>query len=208
MENWEYDAPEPKRVAELPKEANSFAEVIAALRDGTIRHVYSPPPAQHLPFAAAGLRMAGLDYSEIAEVLDLCRTPKALQTQSDITTAADRARSLTAEGLATLTREDDRSRDHLRDLTSARIDALIAPLWGIATDPDHASFLAASKLVGEHIDRHVKLNGLNAPAEHIIHTPGAERIVALVRELSPMEDADVFETAAIEDAIVIGEDIL
>jgi len=118
--------------------------------------------------AATGLRLAGASWGEIAEVLDLASpaAAKAAVTADLATTGSD------AEG-----------RDQLRDTEGERLNRLLRGVWRKATDPDSPDHLASVRAALAVIDRRIRLYGLDAPAEVVVHSPTTSEIDAWVGAL-------------------------
>lgn len=107
--------------------------------------------------AAIGLRVAGANYSEIAEVLEY--------------SSVEQARSAVERGLAATATEEDRKQ--LRDIAGRRLERLLRGLWKKATNEEHPEQLSASRTALALIDRHIRLFGLDAPSEMVIYSPTA-----------------------------------
>jgi hypothetical protein len=119
--------------------------------------------------AAVALKLGGASFTEIAEVLDLEH--------------ADRARSLVESELASRS-YDVESREILRREASARLERLLKSVWIKATSPDNPEHLPAIKVAVAVLDRHIRLNGLDAPAEVVLHTPTVAEIDQWVASLA------------------------
>lgn len=119
--------------------------------------------------AAVALKLGGASFAEIAEVLDL-ESPASARTLVENELAA---RSYDIEG-----------REILRREASARLERLLKSVWMKATDPTSPEHLPAVKVAVAVLDRHIRLNGLDAPSEVVIHTPTAAEIDAWVSSLT------------------------
>jgi hypothetical protein len=140
--------------------------------------------------AAVALRLAGASYTEIAEALAL--------------TDAKAARSAVETTLAAQTTEQ--TREQLRGEEAARLERLLRGVWGKATNPDHAEHLPAAKVALAIIDRHVRLHGLDAPAEVIVHSPTTAEIDAWVASMTAVSLTDLraLEASVVDDVIDVG----
>jgi hypothetical protein len=107
--------------------------------------------------AAVQLRVSGTSYSDIAVTLGLQDARMAL-------TVVTRELALQGDG------EDD-ARDRLRNEESARLMHLLGPVMDRATDPTDPEHLQAVRTAVTIIDRRIKLLGLDAPTEILVHTP-------------------------------------
>jgi len=134
--------------------------------------------------AAVALRLAGASYGDVAEALSIA--------------SAELARTMVESELGNrgLDRTD---RDKLRAEESARLLRLLRGVWAKATSPDHPEHLPAAKVALAIIDRHVRLHGLDAPAEVMIHTPTTAEIDAWVAEVMATSVAPLRELAAVID---------
>lgn len=118
--------------------------------------------------AALGLKIAGATYTEIANTLEYA--------------SASHARAAVESALASTVGDDDRER--MRFIASRRIERLLRGLWAKATDETSEEQIPASRTALALIDRHIKLNGLDAPSEHIIYNPGVREIEDWVKEMT------------------------
>jgi len=147
-----------------------------------------PEPRQGA--AAVALRLAGASYHEIADALSIVD--------------AAGARRMVEETLAAKSM-DPPSREMLRAEEAGRLERLLRGVWAKATDVNHPEHLASVKIAVGIIDRHIRLHGLDAPAEIIVHTPTMTEIdqwvasvtTATVGELRAME-ADVIDAESEE----------
>lgn len=130
--------------------------------------------------AAVTLRLAGASFEEIAETLNLID--------------ARQARSFVITNLAA--RVTDDSRDTLRVEESARLERLLRSVWPKATNPADAEHLPAAKIALAVIDRHARLNGLDAPTEVLVHNPTAREIDAWVAVVTQARTAEMRELEA------------
>lgn len=107
--------------------------------------------------AALQLRLANLTWEEIA-------TSVGYPTARAAMVATERA-------LVKELHEDTDSREHMREMAGARLNRLLRSVWPKAIDGEHPEHLLAASKAREIIDRHIKLYGLDAPTEVIVHTP-------------------------------------
>lgn len=112
--------------------------------------------------AALALRLAGAGYDEIADALGL--TSSAIARENVETALEARAW------------DDLAGRERMRSEAGARIERLLRSVWGKATNPDDGEHLPAVKVARELIDRYVRLYGLDAPTEVIVHNPTVSEI--------------------------------
>jgi hypothetical protein len=118
--------------------------------------------------AAVALRLSGASYADIAMTLGLSSPQAALQ-------------SVTRE---LSTRIDATSREELRALEAARLDALLDSVWAKATGVDgHDEHLEAVRTAMRLIDRRIRLYGLDAPTEVVVHTPTQTEIDVWVAQM-------------------------
>jgi hypothetical protein len=127
--------------------------------------------------AALALRLAGAGYDEVADALGL---PSAVIAREHVEVALE-ARAW----------DDVKGRDRLRTEQSARIERLLRSVWGKATNPDHVEHLPAVKVARELIDRLIRLYGLDAPTEVVVHNPTAAEIDAWVATVITAGTADL-----------------
>lgn len=138
--------------------------------------------------AAIAMRIAGANYSEIAEVLSY--------------SSANLARVAVERGLARTAGPEDR--EQLRWLEARRLERILRGLWKKATMDEidgerNEEHLPAARTALAVIDRHAKLYGLDAPTEMVVYNPTGgeiqawvERLTSQVREAFP-EEADIIE---------------
>jgi DNA-binding transcriptional ArsR family regulator len=139
--------------------------------------------------AAIALKVAGANYSEIAEVLSY--------------STVEQARSAVERGLAATASEEDRSRQ--REIASRRLERLLRGLWRKATDEDNPEHLSAARTALAIVDRHIRLWGSDAPSEMVIFSPAKgemeawiESMVKRVRQGLP-EEADIIDADVVDD---------
>jgi len=138
------------------------------------------------PAAAAALRLAGASYGEIADALEY--------------TDARSARHAVEDWLA-VQAGDPATREQLRIEAVGRLERLLRGTWAKATTPDHPEHIPAGKFALAVIDRVIRLQGLDAPAEVVVHTPTMHEIdqwVATVtgsgaESLRALEDPNIID---------------
>lgn len=114
--------------------------------------------------AAVKLRVEGTSYADIADTLGLA-TPRA-------------ALAVITDHLAVEVPAD--AKDQMRRECTAQIDALLASVWPKATDQGHIDQLPAIGRAVSLIDRKIRLHGLDAPTEVVVHTPTQSEIEAWI----------------------------
>jgi len=148
------------------------AEELAMYDPGEAR---GPSRRERSGNAAVALRLAGASYAEIADALAFADA-KAARSAVETTLAA----SATAH-----------CREQLRSEEAGRLERLLRGVWGKATNPDHAEHLPAAKVALAIIDRHVRLYGLDAPAEVVVHSPTTAEIDSWVAGMTATSLADL-----------------
>jgi hypothetical protein len=149
------------------------------------------PRVQRTGAASLALRLAGAGYDEIADALAL--------------PSAEIARAQAETALAARAWDDLEGRKQMRAENAARIERLLRSVWRKATDEDHPEHLLAVRVAQGLIDRHIKLYGLDAPTEVVVHNPTATEIEQWVagmiaegtRDLRSME-ASVIDVELVE----------
>jgi hypothetical protein len=141
--------------------------------------------------SAIQLRIAGASWDEVAEVLGF---PTA------------RAAIVATERALEKELQTTESQDAMRKMAGKRLDRLLRAVWGKALDPDHPEQLAAVRTAREIVGQHSKLFGLDAPTEHVIHSPSESEIAqwvasVTVQQRPQLEEADIFEM----DDVIEGE---
>lgn len=140
--------------------------------------------------AAIGMRVAGANYSEIAEVLEYA--------------TVDAARTAVERGLAATATEEDRQRQ--RELASRRLERLLRGLWKKATDEEHPEHLSATRTALALVDRHIRLWGLDAPSEMVVYSPTAGEMEAWVASMVQRVKGSLPEEVDIIEGEVVDED--
>lgn len=133
--------------------------------------------------AAIALRIAGATYTEIANTLEYAN--------------ASHARRAVESGLAATVSKEDRAQ--MRFIASRRLERILRGLWSKSTDENSEEHIPAARTALAVIDRHIKLNGLDAPSEHIVYNPAPREIEEWVRKMthnivgSTPEERDIIE---------------
>jgi hypothetical protein len=139
--------------------------------------------------AAIGLKVAGANYSDIAEVLEY--------------SSVEQARSAVERGLAATASEEDRKVQ--RQIASRRLERLLRGIWKKATDEDNPEQLSATRTALALVDRHIRLWGSDAPSEMIVYSPGATEIEAWIETMAKRvraglpEEVDIIEGQVLRD---------
>ncbi|HET6896883.1 MAG TPA: hypothetical protein VFK70_00980 [Vicinamibacteria bacterium] len=135
--------------------------------------------------AAVALRLAGASYAEVADVLEY----------ADARTARHEVEDVLAASAA-----DPADRETLRREALGRLERLLRATWAKATTPDHPEHIPAAKFALSVVDRVIRLQGLDAPAELVVHTPTMREIDAWVATVTAV---DVEDLRALEDRSII-----
>jgi hypothetical protein len=125
--------------------------------------------------AAVALKVSGATYNQIAKTLDYANAGQARQ-------AVERALA------ATVTVEE---RDKARYIAGRRIESLLLGVWGKATDPKCDEHLSAARTALAFVDRHIRLYGLDAPAEMVVYTPAGEEMASWVAAMVATMHSDL-----------------
>lgn len=140
--------------------------------------------------SALALRVAGATLADIVRVIGFASEDEAVR-------AIDKA--LKAE-----LRSDPRQRDKMRGLANQRLERLLRSVWAKAVDPNSSEHLAAVGKAKELIDRHIRLYGLDAPSEMVVHNPDSSEIEAWVMSVlakggQEVEEDDVLEAEVVDE---------
>lgn len=139
--------------------------------------------------AAVALRLAGASYAEIADALLYANAREARHA---------------VETTLSQNIPDAKARDVLRAEEAGRLERLLRSVWPKATDPNHPEHLPAVKTATGIIDRHIRLHGLDAPAEIVVHTPTAAEIDQWVAKVTA---STVGVLAELEDTVIDVEEV-
>lgn len=98
---------------------------------------------------------------------------------------------------------DPKAKDRMRHIANRKLDQLLRSVSGKAANPKHPEHLVAVGKAVSIIDRHIRLFGLDAPTEMIVHNPdeGAIQawVVSVLNQGSPdLVDADILDAEVIE----------
>lgn len=138
--------------------------------------------------AVVALRVQGASFAEIAEQLGLAGA-----------TAASRIYLEELGGHLT-----DEQRQQARVEAALRLEALLRSTWGKASSPEHPEHLKAVQTAGALVDRLIRLQGLDAPTEVIVHNPTTREIEAWVQRIvEQATDVGVAETDPFVDAEIV-----
>jgi hypothetical protein len=88
------------------------------------------------------------------------------------------------------------TREQLRNEEAGRLERLLRSVWAKATDPMNPEHLPAVKVAVGIIDRHIRLHGLDAPSEVIVHTPTMTEIDQWVAHVTSAQISDLRELEA------------
>lgn len=139
--------------------------------------------------AAVKLRVEGASYADIADTLGLTSPSAAL--------------AVIVDHLAVDIPTDDK--DHMRREITASLDALLRGVWSRATDPMAEDQLAAVGRAVSILDRKIRLHGLDAPTEVVVHTPTATEIeqwiASMVAHTMPaLQEPDIVDVIDVESS--------
>jgi hypothetical protein len=138
--------------------------------------------------AAVAMKVAGAPLSEIANVLGYA--------------SATKAREAIENALAASVGDEDRKQ--ARSIAKRRLERLlrVAMKKALADGDDQVAFMRASLAL---VDRTIRLDGLDAPVEHLVYTPSAgeieqwlSRASSLLRDEYPQEE-EVVDVEVVED---------
>lgn len=132
--------------------------------------------------AALELKIKGHSWEQIAEELGYPTGRQAL-------VAVERA-------LEKQLNVEDKSK--LRKLVGMRMETLLQSVWEKANDPEHHEHLAANGAAAARLDRLIKLYGLDAPTEMVVHTPTQSQLDAWVARVVSVQAGDVEEDDIVE----------
>lgn len=101
-------------------------------------------------------------------------------------------------------RGDTKAKDKMRHIANRKLDQLLRSVSAKAANPKHPEHLNAVSKALAIIDRHIKLYGLDAPAEMVVHNPDAGEIEAWVTSVlaksNPVaEEFDIFDAEVVDD---------
>lgn len=133
--------------------------------------------------AALQMRLAGATWEEIAEAIGYPTARAAL-------VATERALEKELQ--------TEESQKAMRGIAGKRLERLLRGVWTKAINPDNPEHLAAVTKARELIGQHSKLYGLDAPTEHVVHSPSQQELEAWVSEVvvlqrPQLEEGDIFD---------------
>lgn len=135
------------------------------------------------------LRMAGVSFEDIADVM-------GYEDEAEVRKELEKASAI-------LLKENPETKAAVRDLVGRRLERLLRAVWAKAINEDHPDQMAAQQRALAVIDRHIKLMGLDAPAEHRLEvTPMQSEIESLIAAITGTselpEEIDIFEADVVE----------
>lgn len=107
--------------------------------------------------AAVALRLSGASYEEVAREIGYRN--------------AESARAMVERELGKWADGQPEEREKLRKVASARLDSLLKSVWRKAMDPNDPEHLNAVRAAQGLVDRSIRLFGLDAPTEVVLHSP-------------------------------------
>jgi len=142
------------------------------------------------------LWLAGASFADIAMQFNM-RSPALARV------AVERALSESVD--------DTQDRSKLRQKMTLTLDRLLRSVMAKAVDGESPDHLAAVRTALSIVDRKIRLHGLDAPLEHVVHYPENEefeRVIAMMAQTQGMmlpDEGDPF-AEEIEDAEVVEDD--
>lgn len=133
------------------------------------------------------LKMAGATYTEIAETLGYA--------------SANHARLAFERALAANVGPEEREQQ--RFIANRRLERILRSMWSKSTDEESPEHLAYARTALAYIDRMIRLNGLDAPTEVTVYTPGSVEIEQWLKKAT----AKMVEAGPDEVDIIEGETI-
>lgn len=133
--------------------------------------------------AALRLKDMGASWQEIADVLGY---PTA------------RAACVAVEKALERELQTSESQARMRQMASRRLDSLLRSVSTKAHNPNHPEHLAAVSRAADIVGRWIKLHGLDAPTEVVIHSPSQTELEAWVgrvlqQEVPALEEGNIFD---------------
>ena len=132
----------------------------------------------------------GYQFDEIATIMDL--------------KDEDEARAQFERGLVRYLKDDPDAPAKMRAVATRRLDRLLRSVWPKAIDPNHEDQMTAQSRALAIIDRHIKLHGLDSPAQlNVDINPSNDELNAFVATVLAMrenhpEEGDIFEAEVVE----------
>lgn len=154
-----------------------------------VKPVVHPDPMVRKYKEIDDLRQAGYNDADICEIVSL--------PFQELERVEQRAWEI-------LSREQTNAVPQARALANRRMNRLLRAVWPKAIDPRHPEQLAAHQRALATIDRLVKLEGLDAPQEVVVHRATEEQINAWVAAAYATQDnlpdeADIFDAEWTEE---------
>jgi hypothetical protein len=140
--------------------------------------------------AAVALRLSGASFAEVATALEYANAREARHAVEAALAAAQ---------------PDTATREQMRHEATARLERLLRGTWQKAIDPSDPEHLPAVKVAVSIIDRVIRLQGLDAPSEVIVHAPTAREIDEWVAKIT---STGVDELRALEDPTIIDAEVI
>lgn len=137
------------------------------------------------------LQEAGYHWDEIARILGF-PSPRAAQVAAEKT-------------LQRRLSDDEGSVAKMRDLVGRRYERLLRAVWAKSIDPTNEDQMAAQDRARAVLNDYVRLYGLAAPQEMVVHTPSASELQAFVSKVVTGAAAGL-EEDDILDADIVDED--
>lgn len=138
--------------------------------------------------AAVELRVSGASFADIAATLALSSAQEALR--------------LVERELGTHLSSDDI--EIARAEASERILGLLGSLWDKANDSDDPEHLPAARMALALVDRHIRLHGLDKPAQIEVYTPLASEVDRVLAQIVTATMPTVVEADVIGEPDAIG----
>ena len=135
------------------------------------------PSVPRTGMAALALRLAGAGYDEVADALGLASVAVA---REQVETA-----------LIARAWDDKAGRERMRTEQTARLERLLRSVWPKAMNGEDPEHLPAVKTARELVDRIIRLHGLDAPTEVVVHTPTTAELEAWVAGVISATSADL-----------------
>lgn len=148
----EPDAPDDVRRIEKQIGSEADAATVESMSNDKVR-------------SALALWLAGAQPGEIASQLEM-------RSAAVATMAIERA---LAESV-----DETTDRGKLRVKQSLRLDKFLKAISPKALDPKHPEQLQAMRTALAIVDRQIRLQGVDAPQEHIIHTPDSDEFARVI----------------------------
>jgi hypothetical protein len=138
--------------------------------------------------AALQLHIAGLTVDEIAEQLGY---PDGGAVRVSIELALERELH-------------EESRNEMRKMVGLRLQRLTKAVWGKAIDPNNPEQIAAQREARANLAEFVRVYGLAAPTEMVVHTPTATELenwvsAVVAKSVPELAEADIFEGEVLVD---------